>query len=55
MPCRPMTPHEKECALAAVATLIERAEKEKRARKELKELRAWYREILREPIEQEER
>lgn len=43
---RPMTPHEKECAMAAVALLLEKA-----SRNEQRELRALYREILNAPLD----
>jgi len=45
-----MTAHEKECALAALALLIERARKSGN-RKETRECRKMYREILAEPLE----
>jgi hypothetical protein len=49
---RAMTAHEKECALAAIALRIERAEKE-RNRLEAKEWRAFRREVIAAPIDPE--
>lgn len=46
----PVTAHEKECAFAALALLIERAKKEKN-KNELKKLRQHYREIENELTE----
>lgn len=45
-----MDAHDKECALAAFAFLIEKAEKNG-TRADVKELRATYRKILAEPVE----
>ena len=48
-PIHPMTAHEKECALAAIAARIERAHG-----KERKQLRQWYQEIIDAPNEEEQ-
>lgn len=47
-----MDAHEKECALAALAYLLEKARREfGRKHKETRELEKQYREILKSPID----
>jgi hypothetical protein len=50
---KPMTPHEKECALAACALRQEQAEI-RRDRKEAREWRELFREIVAAPLVQED-